>query len=135
MTNTPTPKTTAARKGSPSKSTKPAAKSTTKAAAKAAPKPAVKSTTKPKPAAKAAAKPVEIVKPAAKRALDPAAAERLVTLHNFMLAATEEFETALVDLLRAGESPTHVAHALDIANSSVRRIGFRYGIGIDPAKR
>jgi len=135
MTNTPTTKTTAARKGSPSKSTKPAAKSTTKAAAKAAPKPVAKSTTKPKPAAKAAAKPVEIVKPAPKRALDDAAATQLLKLHTASLDATKAFEDNVAALLTAGESPTHIAKALDIANSSVRRIGFRYGIGIDPAKR
>jgi hypothetical protein len=63
---------------------------------------------------------------------DPTA-KQLVKLQAAVVAATEAFETAVVEQLRAGVSPTHVAQALDIANSSVRRIGWRHGVGEPPA--
>jgi hypothetical protein len=121
MTNTPKPKTTAARKSSPTPK---------KAAAKATPKPAAKSTKK---AAKPAAAPVAKAEP--KRALAADDVAHLVELHNRLTEATEIFEICVVGLLMSGESPTHIAKALDIAGSSVRRIGFRNGFGEAPADK
>jgi hypothetical protein len=59
--------------------------------------------------------------------LTDANAKRLAKLQAEVTKATEAFEAAVVDQLRAGVSPTHLSKALDIANSSVRRIGWRAG--------
>jgi ATP/maltotriose-dependent transcriptional regulator MalT len=105
MTTNTTTKTTAARQGSPTKKTtakKPAAKSTATLAAKKTPP------------------------------MTDAQTAKLIKLQTAATAATSAFEKNVVELLSAGKSPTHIAAALDIAGSSVRRVGFRHGVGTPP---
>jgi hypothetical protein len=50
-------------------------------------------------------------------------------------SATDELEAEVVSLLQAGVSPSHVGAAIHLGNSSIRRIGWRHGVGVDPNKR
>jgi hypothetical protein len=100
MNNTNNTKKSTARKAAPAK------KATTKKAAPAKKAAPVKATTTP---------------------LTDADAKKIVALQAAVTKATDAFEAAVVDQLRAGVSPTALSKALDIANSSVRRIGWRAG--------
>jgi len=110
MTTTKTKPATAARKGSPTKTAAKATKST--------PKTAPKST-------KSAA-----TKPAPRVALAQLDAARLVKLQDAARKAQSVFELAVCEQLTSDVSPTHIAAALGIAGSSVRRIGMRNGLAI-----
>jgi hypothetical protein len=55
--------------------------------------------------------------------------DQLGQLHELASAATEAFETYVVELLTAGASPSHVGKAVGMGNSSIRRIGWRHGWG------
>jgi hypothetical protein len=61
--------------------------------------------------------------------------DQLATAHELANATTAAFETLVCELLRAGASPSHIGQVGGLGNSSIRRIGWRYGIGTPPPAR
>jgi hypothetical protein len=117
MATNNTPTKTAARKAAP----KPTPQAAKHAAAKA------KAQTS-KTTAKTAT-----VEAKAPKVLDAQTVKALKAKQAKMLDAIDAFEQAIADELRAGSSPTHVGAAVELASSSIRRIGWRLGVGEPPA--